>query len=154
MLKKEFKTFDFELSLPYRLAYGPTWTRFFEGLQTEKIFGTKCNKCARVLVPARRFCPQCFVDIDEWVEVADEGKIVSWAMINFEFYGQPKKPPYIAAMIQLDGADVGMFHMVDGFDMSNLDKVREMLSIGRKVKAVWRQQKTGHILDIEYFKPI
>jgi uncharacterized OB-fold protein len=154
MSKKEYKTFDFELTLPYRLAYGPTWTRFFEGLQEEKIFGTKCHQCNRVLVPARSFCPQCFVDIEEWVQVASEGKMVTWAMINFEFYNQPKKPPYVAGMIQLDGADVSLFHLIDGFDMSNLDDVRKTLPVGRRVKAVWSDEKTGHILDIEYFQPI
>ncbi len=154
MSKKEYKTFDFELSLPYRLAYGPTWTRFFEGLQEEKIFGTKCHQCNRVLVPARSFCPQCFVDIDDWVQVSNEGTLVTWALISFEFYNQPKKPPYAAGLIKLDGADVSMFHLVDGFDMNDLDKVKETLPIGRRVKAVWSEEKKGHILDIKYFQPI
>ena len=154
MSKKEYKTFDFELSLPYSLAYGPTWTRFFEGLQEEKIFGTKCNQCERVLVPARSFCPQCYVDIDEWVQVASEGKVVTWALIAFEFYNQPKKPPYIAGMIQLDGAHVSLFHLIDGIDMSDVDKVKETLKVGTRVKAVWNEEKTGHILDIKYFQPV
>ena len=154
MSKKEYKTFDFELRLPYRLSYGPTWTRFFEALQEEKIYGTKCQQCKRILVPARSFCPQCFVDIDDWVQVSDEGTLVTWALISFEFYNQPKKPPYVAGLVQLEGADVSMFHLIDGFDMSDLDFVRKTLHAGRRVKAEWNEEKTGHILDIKYFKPM
>ena len=149
----EHKSFDIELNLPYRLSYGPTWIRFLKGLQEKQIFGTKCPKCSRVLVPARTFCPQCFVNIDEWVEVAPEGKLVTWGMVNFAFHGQPRTPPYIPALIQLDGADVSIFHLVDGFEKDDLEAVKKMLALGRRVRAVWSDERKGHIFDISHFEP-
>ena len=65
MEAKEYKTIKTEIRLPYELAYGATWTRFFDGLKNKTIFGTKCTKCERVLVPARSFCPRCFVDAEQ-----------------------------------------------------------------------------------------
>jgi len=150
----EHKRYEIDIALPYRLSYGPTWTRFLNALQEKQILATRCQKCERVLVPARTFCPQCFVDTEEWLEVSQEGKVVTWAVVNFEFYGQPQKPPYIPALIKLDGADVSMFHLIGGFDMSDIDAVKKILPIGRRVQAVWSENRTGHVLDIMHFSPI
>ena len=74
----EYRTIETEVRLPYRLALGATWTRFFEGLKRKIIYGSRCPKCNRVLVPARSFCPRCFVNIDEWLEVPQEGTLEAW----------------------------------------------------------------------------
>ncbi len=72
-MSKEYKTLMTEIRLPYELAYGPVWTRFFEGMAEKKIFGPKCTKCVRILVPARSFCPRCFIDTDEWGRGGPDG---------------------------------------------------------------------------------
>jgi hypothetical protein len=77
-MAREYRTLKTEVRLPYEVAYGATWTRFFEGLKDKKIYGTRCKECKRVLVPARSFCPRCFVTTDEWVEVKEEGTLVAW----------------------------------------------------------------------------
>jgi uncharacterized OB-fold protein len=151
---KEYRTIETEVRLPYRLAYGETWTRFFEGMKEEKIYGSKCTKCNRVLVPARTFCPRCFVDTDEWVECSQEGTLVCWVLTNYRYFAQPIEPPFISALIRLDGTDVNFLHLVGGFELSNLDEVRKKVHNGMKVKAVWEEEKLGHILDIKYFEPI
>lgn len=143
-----------ELRLPYRVAYGPIWKKFFGGLEEEKILGTKCSKCGRVLVPARSFCPICFVDAGKWVEVGQEGEVISWVLVNLEFFGQTTKPPFIAAMIKLDRADVNFTHLIGGIDMSDLETVKKKVKIGQRVKAVWNEKKNGNIFDIKYFMPI
>ena len=74
---KEYNTIETEVRLPYQLAYGQTWTRFFEGMKEEKILGSKCSKCNRVLVPARTFCPRCFIDTNQWVECSQEGTLAA-----------------------------------------------------------------------------
>jgi len=143
-----------EARVPYELAMGPNWYRFFEGFKEEKIFGTRCNKCNRVLVPARGFCPRCFVDMNEWVEVSNEGVIISWVLTDYEYFGMPTKPPFVTAVIRLDGSDCGFMHLIGGVDLSDLNQVREIITRGTRVKAVWQKEKTGCIQDIEYFKPL
>ena len=47
-MAKEFRTLLTEIKLPYELAYGATWTKFFEGMKEKKIYGTKCSRCGRI----------------------------------------------------------------------------------------------------------
>lgn len=152
-MAKEYKTIKTELSLPYELAYGETWTKFFEGMENEIIYGTKCSKCGRILVPARSFCPRCFVDTDEWVETAQEGTLTAWSYVNYSYFGQPIKPPFIGALIRLDGTDVDFLHLVGGFDLSDFDLVRKTVKNGMRVKAVWSDERVGNVMDIKYFEP-
>jgi len=152
--KSEYDILTDKVAIPYEIAAGPTWTRFFEGFRQEKIYGTRCRKCKRVLVPARSFCPRCFVDTDEWIEISQEGSIVSWALTEYEYYGMPTKPPFIGALIRLDGTDSNFLHLIGGFDLSDPEFVRKTVKNGMKVRAVWNKEKKGHIMDIKYFEPV
>jgi len=153
-MTKEFRTIKTEIRLPYELAYGETWTRFFEGLQEKKIYGNTCPKCNRVLVPARAFCPRCFVDMDKWVEVSQEGTLIAWSYTNYKYFGMPTEPPFIGALIRLDGTDVNFLHLIGGIDLSNFDEVRKTVKNGMKLKAVWSDDRKAHIMDIKYFEPV
>lgn len=153
-MSKEYRTLKTEIRLPYELSYGPVWTRFFEGLAEKKIYGTRCAKCGRVLVPARSFCPRCFVDTDEWVEVAQAGVLTAWCYVNYRYFGMPTEPPFISALLRLDGTDVDFLHIIGGFDLSDFEKARKIIKNGMKLQAVWADELRGHIMDIRYFKPL
>ena len=152
--KKGHPILETEATVPYEVAIGPTWFRFFEEFKNEKIFGTRCPQCRRILVPARAFCANCFVRSDEWVEVPARGEITSWSLTNYRYFGMPTEPPFVSAEICLEGTDCQWYHMVGGFNLTDLDLVRRTLKIGTKVKAVWRKKKKGCIQDIKYFMPI
>jgi len=154
MTREDIKAVEGVVTLPYRWALGPTYTKFFEEFKNKKIMGTRCPKCVRVLVPARKFCPRCFVDTSEWVQISDKGTVKTWTLCTFEFTGQPMEPPYIQGLIDLDGADTSLSHFIGGVDLSTLEKVKEKVKIGMRVKAKWRDNPQGNILDIEYFEPI
>ena len=141
------------VSLPYRWALGPVNTRFFEEFKQKRIMGTCCPSCERVLVPARKFCPRCFQELSQWVQVSDTGTLETWALVNLKFSGQVIEPPYISASIRLEGADVGFIHQIGGVDVHDLEKAREQVKIGMKVRAKWREERQGNIHDIEYFEP-
>jgi len=152
--KKGNPILESEVRIPYEVAFGPTWFRFFEGLREKKIFGTRCSRCNRVLVPARTFCPKCFVETEEWLEVSQEGEVIAWILTDYEYFGMPTKPPFISALIKLDGTDCSLMHLIGGFDIGNLDLVRRTVKNGMKVKAVWSENRTGCILDIKHFQPL
>jgi len=153
-MKKEYRTIINDVALPYKWALGRTWTRFFDGLKEEKILGTKCLQCGKTFVPARSFCPDCFVSEMEWVEAAQEGAIVTWTLVDAEYDGQTRKPPYVIALVKLAGTDCCINHYVGGIDLSDLKKVRQKLKEGAKVKAVWSPDKKADIHDIAYFAPV
>ncbi len=133
------------IAVPYTWWVGDVGSRFLVSLRDDKkILGTKCGSCGRVYVPPRRNCGRCFVDMDEWVEVATEGVIEAYTIVHYGYRVQPAKPPFAYALIKLDGADVGFLHLIK----RDLDRIQN----GLRVKAVFRKKRTGRILDIDCFK--
>lgn len=151
--KEEFAIVPGKWEIPYRHSAGEVGTKFYEGLKQKKILGLRCPKCKRVIVPPRLFCDRCLVPMNEWVEVKDTGTIVTFTICYWKFTGLPE-PPYCVAWIKLDGADEGILHFVGGVDLSDPKKALEKIRVGARVKAKWREKRTGSILDIEYFEPI
>ncbi len=139
--------------IEYKYAAGPYLSKFLKGLKEKKIYGIKCPSCKRVLVPPRMFCDKCYIQLNDWVEVNDTGTLESFIVIYRKFYGLPD-PPYALGLIKLDGASESLLHYVGGIDLSNPNKISEILKPGIKVKAVWNEERKGSILDIKYFTPL
>jgi len=153
-MAKHFSTHELNVWLPFRFALGPVFKKWFDGLKEEKIWGTRCPKCHKVLVPARSFCPECNVDMDEWVEVSQEGTIETWVRAIKPFYGMPVATPFIAALIRLDDTDCSFLHLVGGLDAGDSNAVKAKIKRGTRVKAVWAGEKKGHMFDLSHFQPI
>ncbi|MDD5749013.1 MAG: Zn-ribbon domain-containing OB-fold protein, partial [Actinomycetota bacterium] len=139
--------------IEYAWDNGVAIGRYLEELKKGRIIGRKCNKCRRIMIPPRMFCEFCWRNTDEWVYVKDTGTVNTFSIcyINWDASRIPKgKPPYIPAVIHIDGATPGM---------GILHKLGEVapddVRIGMKVKAVWKkpEEREGSILDILYWKP-
>jgi uncharacterized OB-fold protein len=140
-------TFKGKISVPYTWWVGEVGSRFLIALRDEaKILGTRCGSCGTVYVPPRKNCGRCFVGLDEWVELGHEGVVTAHTIVRFSFPLQPARPPFAYGLIQLDGADVGLLHLIK----EDLGALRN----GVRVRAVFRRERTGHILDIDSFKVI
>ena len=148
---KEFKTITNTVRLPHKYGAGPVFTQFYDGLRAGKIMANVCPKCKRTYVPARSICPKCLIKMDKWVELSGKGEVVSWAFTDKPFFGSPCEPPFIAALIRLSGTDCDFLHLIGGSDLKTLSK---KLKKGLKVKAVFSDEKKGHMLDIKYFEPV
>ena len=141
-------------NLPFRHTAGRFASRFFRELRdNQKIYGVRCPQCRRVLVPPRPVCERCFASVDEWVEVRHQGTLEAFTICYVPFMGLPK-PPVAMIMVKLDGSDTGLQHLLGGVDLSDPDKSKELVKIGMRLEAVWREQRRGEIGDIQYFKPI
>jgi hypothetical protein len=150
------RTLKSVLRVPYEMAQGPAWTHFFEGFKQKKILGTKCNECGRVLIPARPFCPRCFEPMEEWVEVAQEGTIVTWSYVNYTYFGVTADMiPQVPVTVKLDGTDCGWWGgLIGGFDVKNFDLVNKKVKVGGRIKAVWRDKVEGNMYDIDHWEII
>lgn len=148
------RTIQNNIRLPYNWSLGSTWTKFFNFLKNDQIYGTRCNRCNKTFVPARSFCPECYFDMEEWIEVGQEGTLQSWAIVNRSYPGQVKTPPYVVASIHLDGADTNFCHFIAGTDFKDISVINKILTKGMHVRAVWREDKKGDINDISYFEPV
>jgi uncharacterized protein len=116
--------------LDYRFTAGLATSRFLRGIQQKKILGERCPVCRKVYVPSRGACPTDGVPTAEAVELAHTGTIVSFCVVNVQFYGQGMEIPYVSANILLDGADLALMHLIQ-------EVPAEQVRIGMRVEAVW-----------------
>lgn len=137
-----------KIYIPNTYTAGAVGSRFLIELRdNKKIMGTKCPTCDLVFVPARSVCKYCFAQLDQWVEVSDKGTLLTYTMASQSNGVQPVDPPIIYGIVQLDGASTGLVHMLSEVDF-------EKLAVGMRVKAVFKEERAGSILDIKYFAPL
>lgn len=138
------------LLMPYEWSYGESLTKFFTATRDEKkIYGARCTKCGKVLVPPVGLCGKCFAPTEkEWVPISDHGWLVSWTVVYLPFPGQPTEPPYCYGMIKFDGVNTQFPHIVKGAKKGNWDD----LEVGMRVEAVWNENRKGDLYDISHFK--
>jgi len=133
-----------QISIPYRWSYGHALTRFFvESRDHRRLMGTRCPRCASVIVPAARICTRCYVETSEWIEVSDHGVLATYTTVHLPFPGQPTEPPYTYGLILLDGASTYYSHLIR--------EPVERLACGMRVQAVWAEQRKGDLFDIQCF---
>lgn len=137
------------IKLPYTWYAGKAGSRFYEEIRDHcRIWGTRCGQCEWVYVPPRETCPQCFGNIDEWVELRDVGTLLTYTITRYSVPGiQPQEPPYALGIIRLDGASSGLVHLLGEVEPADL-------RVGMRVQAVFRGELQGNYLDIRYFKPL
>lgn len=132
----------------YNHYAGQAGSRFLLELRDNKrIMGAKCPNCSRVYVPPRSCCYVCFQPMVDWVEVHDEGTLVTFTITYEREPAYPRKVPFAYGVIKLDGADTNIVHIIDEVNPHNL-------KIGMRLKAVFKEERVGSIMDIKHFKPI
>lgn len=121
---------------------------FLRALEQGKLLGARSGSDGKVYFPPREANPATGQPLDQFVELPDKGTVTTFAIINIPFAGQRIKPPYVAAYVLLDGADIPVLHLVSEIDA---DEVR----MGMRVQAVWKpEDQWGLGIDnIEYFRP-
>jgi len=138
-----------KMSLPNQYFAGRVGSKFIIALRDEKkILGVRCPECGLVYCPPREYCDVDMTKLDEnWVELASEGVIANFTIVNYNDKHLPRKAPFVLALIKLDGADTPVGHIVEGIDPAQV-------RIGMRVKAVFAQKTTNTIRDIDHFEPI
>ena len=121
---------------------------FLRALEQGKLLGARTGSDGKVYFPPKEANPATGQPLDQYVELPDAGTVTTFAIINIPFAGQRIKPPYVAAYVLLDGADIPVLHLVADIDA---DQVR----MGMRVQAVWKpREEWGLGIDnIEYFRP-
>ena len=119
---------------PIRLHYehtaSPGESAYLRGLADRRLLGQRCGVCGRVYVPPRGTCPADGVPITDEVELPDSGTVTSFCIVNVGYPGQRVTPPYVAAAVLLDGADIAFQHLVLGCEPGEV-------RMGLRVTAVW-----------------
>lgn len=121
---------------------------YLRAIQQGTLLGARTGDNGKVYFPPREADPATGKELDQFVELPDKGTVTTFAIINIPFAGQKIKPPYVAAYILLDGADIPFLHLVTEIDAADV-------RMGMRVQAVWRpQEEWGLGIDnIEHFRP-
>jgi uncharacterized OB-fold protein len=137
---------------PSSLAVEHTASRpesiFLRALKEGTLLGARSGDNGKVYFPPREADPATGKELDQFVELPDTGTVTTFAIINIPFAGQKIKPPYVAAYILLDGADIPFLHLVTEIDAADV-------RMGMRVQAVWKplEERDFGIDTIDYFRP-
>ncbi|HEY7594175.1 MAG TPA: OB-fold domain-containing protein [Actinophytocola sp.] len=136
------------VELHYTHSASPEESRYLRGLAEGRLLGQRCPACGKVYVPPRGACPTDGVPTEEEVELPDRGIVTTFCIVNVPFLGQRIKPPYVAAYVLLDGADIAFLHLVLGC-------AAEDVRMGMRVEAAWKpREEWGTTLEnIDHFRP-
>jgi uncharacterized protein len=140
------------MTTPVRLHYehtaSPGESTYLHGLAEGRLLGQRCPACGKVYIPPRGACPTDGVPTAEEVELPDTGIVTTFCVVNVPFPGQRVKPPYVAAAVLLDGADIPFQHLILGCEPSEV-------RMGMRVAAVWkpREQWGTTAENIDHFRP-
>ena len=135
--------------LDYDFTAGRSTSAFLRGMLEKKIIGEECPICHKVYAPSRGACPSHGVPTVGSIDLAQQGVVVSFCVVNVAFHGSVMEIPYVSALIQLEGADMFLMHL--------LQEVKaEEVRVGQWVEAVWVDDAdlAPTLESIKYFRPI
>ena len=113
-----------------------------------RLLAAKCSKCKNTYVPARMFCPNCFIEMKENAPLNSQGYVYSFTTVNRNRTGDLIDEPATIALIKFEGVKGGIVHRLD---VDNAEKA----TFGMKVEPVLKDatERTGALTDIISFKP-
>jgi uncharacterized OB-fold protein len=143
-------TVDGHWDFEYTYYAGAAASRFFEELRVnQRIMGTHCPQCDRVLVPARGFCDACYVETDDWRAVGNEGRLETFTILSTAFPGLPD-PPVVVGYVILEGASTAILNAVEGVDLSDIDAAGTFLLTQPRVRVRFKPKCEGRITDFSF----
>jgi uncharacterized OB-fold protein/putative sterol carrier protein len=137
-----------KLALPYQYFAGRVGSRFLTALRDQQVvWGTRCARCDQVFVPPRRTCEKHPGEsCDQWVALPGTGTLAGFTVIRYAEPYQPCPPPYVLALISLDGSASRIAHVLKGVEP-------EQARLGLRLKPVFAREARGTILQVDHFEP-
>ena len=121
---------------------------FLEKLKDKKLIANRCSGCNRVFYPPRLVCGQCLVKPDKWEDIRDTASGCTFAIsyLKNSETGEVEERPMV--LVHHDGSDTASIAELN----PNLN-VKDTY-VGMPIKAHWREERTGGLMDIEYYDKI
>ena len=136
------------VQLRYEHTASPGESSYLRGLAEGRLLGQRCPACGKVYIPPRGTCPADGVPTTEEVELPDTGTVTTFCVVNVPYPGQRVTPPYVAAAVLLDGADIAFQHLILGCAPGEV-------RMGMRVQAVWKPRAEWGTTaeNIDHFRP-
>lgn len=129
----EYPVLETQLEMPYTLTTGRAPSVFVARLAQHEITGSRCDHCARTVVPSQDYCSRCGGEQNDFITVAPSGVVTAIT----------RTPDGAVGLIKLDGVDTDLLHVIDESD--------GRVEIGDRVEALWASTPEGTILDLVAF---
>ncbi len=116
--------------------------------ESGRFLSSKCAKCKTIYVPARMFCPSCFVEMKETKTLDEPGYVYSYTTVNRNRTGEHSEQLTIA-LVKFAGVKGGIVHRLDVNEPTGV-------TFGMKVVPILKDtaERTGALTDIIAFKPL
>ncbi len=137
------------IPLEYHYTAGVAGEAFRRELKENgRLLSSKCSECKSTYIPARMFCPACFIEIKDNAPLEETGYVYSHTTVNRNRTGEPIGEPLTIALIKFEGVKGGIVHRLQLEESGSV-------SFGMKVVPVLRdrRERTGALTDIVAFKP-
>ena len=118
---------------------------FVTYLEQGKVMATRCRKCGTSYFPPKLDCPKCSSSDVEWFEIKGNGKLLTYAVVNYGPTGFENDAPYTLAIADFaDGLRM--------FGRLSRDIEESDIRIGMSVKVAPVKLADGKI-SYEFQKP-
>ena len=136
-------------SIPLEFHYtaGVAGEKFRRELKENgKFLISTCAKCKTRYIPARMFCPSCFIEMKETHSIDDPGYVYSHTTVKRNRAGEASENMTLA-LVKFQGIEGGIVHKLDESTASGV-------TFGTKVLTVLKDEpeRTGALSDIVSFK--
>src|SRR5437667_11812392 len=113
-----------------------------------RFLASECSKCKNSYVPARMFCPSCFIEMKETRTLEEPGYVYGYTTVNRNRTGEPNGQVTLAR-IRFEEVKGGIVHKL------NVSKPSSV-TFGMKVVPILKEEsaRTGALTDILAFKPV
>ncbi len=126
------------MQLQWNVSAGQIFSVFHALLRQGKMAALRCERCGTMYLPPRPVCGDCYLPLNDWVEVAQAGTVEAFTIAHHAIVdpitGEKRKTPAAFALVKLDGASTSIQGWIIEEDFSKL-------AIGRRVKAVWKEPR-------------
>ncbi len=137
------------IPLEYHYTAGVAGEKFLRELKDSgRFLASKCDKCKNSYVPARMFCPSCFVVMKETRTIEYPGYVYSCTTVNRNRTGEPSENVTLT-LVKFEGIEGGIIHRLD-------DDASGKVEFGMKVVPVLKNklERTGTLTDIISVKSV
>lgn len=73
-------------------------TEFVNYLEQGKVMTTRCKKCGTSYFPPKMDCPKCLSSDVEWFEIKNNGKLITYTVVQYGPSGFEDDVPYTLAI--------------------------------------------------------